>query len=152
MGPQSGPGSESSKGSARFQRAGSEGGGIALSGDEFVIPLREMKTTQPGNRRWAAFILALTGAIPRQRQRYYITSFEPARSVGGTGGPPGAKPRRGLEPGRRRRLNPLAVESTVCQTSDICLLSSIFCQSDVDRAPFPVYNMTCSQFYRRNCI
>ncbi len=27
MGPQSGPGSEGSKGSARFQRAGSEGGG-----------------------------------------------------------------------------------------------------------------------------
>jgi len=51
MGPQSGPGSEGSKGSACFQRAGSEGGGIALSGDEFVIPLRGMKTTQRGNRR-----------------------------------------------------------------------------------------------------
>ena len=99
MGPQSGPSSEGSKGSARFQRAGSEGGGIALSGDEFVIPLRGMKTTQPGNLRWAAFILALTGAIPRQRQRYYITSFEPARSVGGTGGLQGQSPGEALNPG-----------------------------------------------------
>ena len=37
MGPQSGPGSEGSEGSAYLWQAGSEGGGIALSGDEYEV-------------------------------------------------------------------------------------------------------------------
>lgn len=41
------PGSKGSEGSARLQRAGSKGCGIALSGDEYIISLREMKTIQP---------------------------------------------------------------------------------------------------------
>jgi hypothetical protein len=47
MGPLRGPGSKGSEGSARLQRAGSKGCGIALSGDEYIISLREMKTIQP---------------------------------------------------------------------------------------------------------
>ena len=52
-----------------------------------------------------------------RRRRHTILPSEPARSVGGTGGLQGVQPRRGLEPGRRRRLNPLAFGNTVQPTA-----------------------------------
>ena len=48
MEPLRGPGS---KGSARLQRSGSEGCGVALWDDKFYMPLRGIKTIQPGCAR-----------------------------------------------------------------------------------------------------
>lgn len=50
MEPLRGSGSEGSKGSSRFQRAGSEGCGSDLSGDEFICRLRRQENRTTGLR------------------------------------------------------------------------------------------------------
>ena len=78
MGPQSGPGSEGSKGSARFQRAGSEGVVSPLRGDEFLYAAcRRQKPLQPGFARGNAPLLVLRTTFPPEGELYLPLNFYP---------------------------------------------------------------------------
>ena len=69
--PLCGSGSEGSKGSARFQRTGSEGVVSPLRGDEFLYAAcRRQKPSQPGFARGNAPLLVLRTTFPPKGELY----------------------------------------------------------------------------------
>ena len=81
MGPLRGPGSEGSKGSARLQRAGSEGCGVALSSDEFYNFASRNKNHTTGLRPWEMHPFCLRHLSTGKRLTRFSVAYGSLRIV-----------------------------------------------------------------------
>jgi hypothetical protein len=128
LGPLRGPGS---KGSARLGQAGSKGSKGKVDGASGP----KVAQVQRVQRVWwrpSGAIYNAPEVPPCLHGVGFITSFEPARSVGGTGAAQGAARRR-LEPGRRKAPEPS------CGRESRCPAQMTLTSSPISSAPHQIF-------------